>query len=267
MTHALIFTDLDGTLLDAETYSWQVSLPALQRLYTPDRRVIFCSAKTASEQRHIRHAVGHNDPYIVENGSAAIMTRVDKNDDAVPDNMIQVFGLPAPQVRRRLEVVRQVTGLALPAFSQMPTHQVVRLTGLDAAAAARAQQRDYSETVVLPRAADDATIAQFQAACAAQDLKAPSGGRFYTVTGANADKGAAVRYIINTYRQRLGDVRSIGIGDSPNDASMLAAVDSAYLVKRPDGTWRDVAVAGLIRLDGIGPAGFVQMVEREFGKA
>jgi predicted mannosyl-3-phosphoglycerate phosphatase (HAD superfamily) len=47
-----------------------------------------------------------------------------------------------------------------------------------------------------------------------------------------------------------------GFGDSYNDAAMLGAVDVPFLVQRPDGSWADLPVDAIGRLDGIGPAGW-----------
>jgi len=33
MTHYVVFTDLNGTLLDANTYSWAAATPALEALH------------------------------------------------------------------------------------------------------------------------------------------------------------------------------------------------------------------------------------------
>jgi hypothetical protein len=43
---------------------------------------------------------------------------------------------------------------------------------------------------------------------------------------------------------------------------MLSAVEVPMLVRRPDGTWADLEVPGLIRLGGIGPVGFAEAAGR-----
>ncbi|MGH7828798.1 MAG: HAD hydrolase family protein, partial [Candidatus Binatia bacterium] len=45
----IIITDLDGTLLDESTYSFQASLPAIQRVTSQGIPLILCSSKTRSE--------------------------------------------------------------------------------------------------------------------------------------------------------------------------------------------------------------------------
>ncbi len=251
MTEILLFTDLDGTLLDAKTYSPEGSRAALERLQARGIPVIFCSAKTHAEQQPIRAALNVEHPYIVENGSAVIF----------PDGERHLLGLPAAQLHESLEAIQQASELEFQGFRDISVEEVAEVTGLSLQAAALARTRDYSETIFTQF--DAPTLARFQALCAERGLKCPSGGKFYTVTGANADKGRAVRWLIQHYRERYrGNLVTVGIGDSPNDAPMLAAVDQAYLVQRPEGIWRELNVPGLVRIPAIGPAGFSAMVEQ-----
>jgi len=64
----LIFTDLDGTLLDHDTYGWEEALPALdlcRRLGVP---VILVSSKTRAEMDVLQNRLGLSAPFISENG-------------------------------------------------------------------------------------------------------------------------------------------------------------------------------------------------------
>lgn len=246
----VLFTDLDGTLLDAETYSPEGSRAALSRLQAVGIPVVFCSAKTHAEQEPIREALNVKQSYIVENGSAVIF----------PDDYRHVLGLPVAEIHEALAAIKQESGLEFHGFQELTVEEVAELTGLSPEAAALARTRDYSETVVTQF--NPETLEKFQALCADRGLKCPSGGKFYTVTGANADKGRAVTWLSDHVREENPDLVTIGIGDSPNDAPMLAAVDQAYLVQRPEGIWREVDVPGLIHLPAIGPAGFTEMVNQ-----
>ena len=70
MLHYVVFTDLDGTLLDSETYSYGKSLAMINRLRESGTPLIFCSAKTRVEQEVYRSELGLFHPFIVESGSA-----------------------------------------------------------------------------------------------------------------------------------------------------------------------------------------------------
>jgi mannosyl-3-phosphoglycerate phosphatase len=64
----IVFTDLDGTLLDYGTYSWNEALPALSRLRALRIPVVLCSTKTAAEMQPLARELRLEAPYIVENG-------------------------------------------------------------------------------------------------------------------------------------------------------------------------------------------------------
>ena len=143
-------------------------------------------------------------------------------------------------------------------YRDLTDAELARLAGLDLEAAGRARRRHYSETLVeeLPAA----TWARLEAEFAAEGLECRHGGRFHTVTGAGTDKGRAVRQVIALYARAYGrPVQTVGLGDSANDEPLLAAVDHAFLVAREDGTWAEVAVPGLQRVDGRGPHGWVEV--------
>jgi predicted mannosyl-3-phosphoglycerate phosphatase (HAD superfamily) len=47
----VLFTDLDGTLLDLSSYSSKVVQSAVSRLKDADISIVFCSSKTFAEQQ------------------------------------------------------------------------------------------------------------------------------------------------------------------------------------------------------------------------
>lgn len=68
----IVFTDLDGTLLD-ESYSCEAAKPALDRVVRSSIPVVFCSSKTRAEIEVYRRELGIPDPFIVENGGAIVI--------------------------------------------------------------------------------------------------------------------------------------------------------------------------------------------------
>ncbi|MCC5024517.1 MAG: HAD hydrolase family protein [Candidatus Synoicihabitans palmerolidicus] len=117
----LVFTDLDGTLLEWSTYSPMIARPAMLRLREIGVPVVFCSSKTATEQRALRQALGiRSIPSIVENGAAIIVpdsAGLPTGNWALapgePGRRVKVLGMPRSEVLARLERVRFRTGLEL----------------------------------------------------------------------------------------------------------------------------------------------------------
>lgn len=54
----LVFSDLDGTLLDSHSYDWQPAAPWLTRLREANVPVILCSSKTSAEMLYLQKNVG-----------------------------------------------------------------------------------------------------------------------------------------------------------------------------------------------------------------
>ncbi|UCH52084.1 MAG: HAD hydrolase family protein, partial [Chloroflexota bacterium] len=65
-TKLVIFSDLDGTLLDRATYSYDKALPTVDYLRERGIPIVFCSAKTRVEQEVYRRELKVFHPFIVE---------------------------------------------------------------------------------------------------------------------------------------------------------------------------------------------------------
>ncbi len=62
MKSAMVFTDLDGSLLDHHSYSFVAREPALDHLRLASISVVPASSKTAAEILLLRDALGTTDP-------------------------------------------------------------------------------------------------------------------------------------------------------------------------------------------------------------
>lgn len=249
----VVFTDLDGTLLDAR-YRFDAARPALAALKARGVPVVFCSAKTRAEQETLRRAMALNHPFIVENGSAVFIPpryfsrahgRPLHGYDAV------VLGVPTAEIRK--EIARLQQRYRLVGYQDLGVDEVARVTGLDPESARRARARDFGETLV---EADPKALAVL-----AQKFHVVSGGRFTQVFGKGADKGKAVRLLASFYREQ-GPIATVGIGNAENDAPMLAAVDTPVLVQNPGGVHAALGVPGLARVQGVGPEGWRAAITR-----
>jgi mannosyl-3-phosphoglycerate phosphatase family protein len=246
-THApiVVVTDLDGTLLDHDTYEAGPAAAAVTALQDAGIVIVCCSAKTRTEQQVHRRQLAIDGPFIVENGAAVV------GDDDVP---VEILGLAYDEVRRRLARAAANLGITVRGFADMPPDELMQRTNLSEEAALRAKAREYTEAFVVVDAAPDPDA--LAAALAQAGLTLQRGARFWTASGAH-DKGLAVERLRQRLARDLGDRPLLyGLGDTYNDAAMLAAVDVPLLVQRSDGTWADLAVDGLERLPGIGPAGW-----------
>lgn len=243
---AILFSDLDGTFLDQETYLPGPALDAAFGLLDAGIGVVFCSAKTRSELLHLLQDFGFEAPFIVENG-AAVASR---------EGILFELGRPYEDVADDLAEAAAEVGIGVRGYGDMTIPEISEVTGLGSGAAARARDREYSVTFHVT--SDEDRLDALADALAERGLRMVRGARFFSAQG-HHDKGMAIR----RYLGRLQELPpTFGVGDYGNDVEMLAAVDYPMLVQRPDGRWADVPVPGIHLLDGIGPAGWVMAAHR-----
>lgn len=266
-TQLIIFTDLDGTLLERRTYDYREALPALDQVKERAIPLVFCSSKTRAEQEALRDHFGIKDPFIVEDGGAAYIDRgyfsfsFAHRCSRGPYLVIEL-GTPYDTIRRAVTDVAVETGIPLRGYGDMNAAEVAALTGLDAASAVRAKDREYEETLVDDLSPEELT--RLERAFAGRGLTMTRGSSFFGVKGAH-DKGAAARRLIELYRRQYGDVIFAGIGDGTNDESLLAAVDKPYLVERDGGGWVEMSAPGLNTVTGVGPVGWRRAMSELIG--
>jgi mannosyl-3-phosphoglycerate phosphatase len=265
----IVFSDLDGTLLDHRTYSFEPARPALEALRESGVPLVLCTSKTRLETEHWRRALANVHPFIVENGGAVFVpeayfgpeTEFDKREGGYG---VLEFGRPYAELRRALEAIRASTGLPLRGFGDMTVEEIADRAGFSRQDAARAAAREYDEPFT---GVEDAGLPRVVREAAALGLQVVSGGRFHHLVGGN-DKGRAVRAIRALYEVSRGPVRTVGLGDSANDVPMLFSVDVPILVRRPDGGHLDAThLAGLVIAPYAGPEGWRKAVLRVLGGA
>lgn len=211
----IVFTDLDGTLLDRETYSFAPALPAILALRRRGIPLVLVSSKTQAEMEALREEMGNGDPYIVENGGAIVF----------PDGRTEAFAYSNGEARRVLAEASAGTGIPVRGFSEMTLQEIVSRSGLPAHAAALAAQRHYGEPFALLSASDPGPLL---AAIRASGFSVVQGGRFFHISK-GCDKSLAVCKLASI----LGDEQTAGLGDAPNDIEFLRAVGTPILVPSP----------------------------------
>jgi len=225
----VVITDLDGTFLDHDSYSYKAALPAvvlLRRLNVP---LVFCSSKTRSEILSLRKELANTAPYIVENGAAVCGL------DSFGDTGDRVFGCSYKQIRGTLVAIRDNKKFAFTGFADMSVAEVAACTGLSLKEAQQACAREFSEPLIWQDS--EANLGEFLQQLADAGLQAQQGGRFLTIAG-KTDKGKALNWLRHYYQSRFNNntaqseaIRIIALGDSPNDQSMLNAADIAVIIR------------------------------------
>lgn len=234
----LVFTDLDGTLLDPDTYRWDEAEPALAQCADLDVPVVLVSSKTRAEMNPLRLELGLSAPFVSENGGGIFFPGGrfwDPPPEAlfVDDLWKWSLGLPYQDVVGALREIRKELELDLRGFSDMAVDEISRLTGLEPERARLAAMREYDEPFIASRAGNS-EMERLIAAASKRGLLVTEGGRFHHLHG-GCDKGQALDKLLRWYVAVRGPVKTIALGDSPNDFTMMKRADYPVLVRSSRG--------------------------------
>lgn len=230
----IIFTDLDGTLLDPKTYRWDAAKPALGLCREKHVPVILASSKTRAELEIVLEALALPFPFITENGGGIYFpeTAFDappKQGERDKGRWKLSLGIPYPDVVRGFRDIREELGWRMRGFSDMTPEEIGRVTGLDPGAARLAAKREYDEPFLIleKEAKDPETLSR---AAVKRGFTLTSGGRFYHLQGRH-DKGRAMEEVLVRFDAIAQPVCSMALGDSENDFSMLERADYPVLIR------------------------------------
>ena len=214
----IVFSDLDGTLLDHETYSWEPARPALLRLRRLGVPVVLASSKTAAEIEVLQQDMGLSGlPAVLENGAGLIGLEDDKRE-GVDDYR---------KVRETLDKLPDDLRECFVGFGDLSVSEVSAATGLNMADAARAKARRFSEPGSW-QGSGDAQQA-FISALEKLGISARKGGRFLTLS-LGATKADQMDRVVDAF----GSSICIALGDAPNDIEMLEHADYGAIIHNPN---------------------------------
>jgi mannosyl-3-phosphoglycerate phosphatase len=270
----IIFTDLDGTLLDHQTYSFSAAVSALEILNAKGIPLVFCSSKTRAEIEYWRDKLGNRHPFISENGGGIFIPFSYFAEDhiraAVPKSKmvggyhVLVLGIPYQVLRGALKDLR-LSGFDIKGFGDMTPREVAEITGLSRKEAALAKKREFIEPLIFQ--GDKMNLSAFLTSVREKGLRLTQ-GRFYHLMG-DHNKGEGVDALKLLYQRKYGNIVTIALGDTPADVPMLENVDYPILVRNYRGEHDErIALPNLMRAEGIGPKGWnravIEFIREEF---
>lgn len=233
----LVFTDLDGTLLDHHTYQYDEAEALINDLNKRNIPLIYSSSKTRVEIESLRVATSNQHPFIVENGSAVYVPQkyfARKPHGTVPreDYWVKEFSEPRTHWLEILSRLQKHFDNCFTSFSQLGATGIAEVAELSLDQAKLANQRQYSEPIMWM---GDKEIRQaFINELVRAGAFVQQGGRFMSISG-NNDKGSALRWLLVQYQaqQPTETFHTVSLGDSQNDAPMLETSDTAIIVRSP----------------------------------
>jgi mannosyl-3-phosphoglycerate phosphatase len=231
----IVFSDLDGSLLDHETYDYAPAQEALDRLRSLDIPLVLATSKTLEEVLDLMEDLDLVAPFIIENGGALVIPEdyfvhgggAQESYDEIP------LSVGVDKLKSWLTAVQEQQGYSFRTMLDMSVLEVMDYTGLESGEAERAMMRRY--TIPMVWQDSDERLDDFGRRVREHGWSLLRGGRFIHLQG-QTDKARAMQECVRCFKSQ-GQDRSITIalGDSENDRGMLEAADYAIVIRRSSG--------------------------------
>ncbi|MCH9813247.1 MAG: HAD-IIB family hydrolase [Epsilonproteobacteria bacterium] len=233
----MIFTDLDGSLLNHEDYSFDEAKEMLGFIQAQKIPLIYTTSKTRKECEILQQEMKITGPFIVENGAAIYY----------PDREMELLGVEHSEIKAFIGSIADEFKINY--FSNMKIEEIMEYTLFEYEQAAYAKSRDFSEPFLIH---DERRLTELEVLAEAQGMKILKGGRFYHCVGIDQDKGMAVERAMKHFE----GYTSIGLGDNYNDIAMLNVVNIPVLIPHHEGKYIDFSLEGLHKASHKGSKGW-----------
>jgi mannosyl-3-phosphoglycerate phosphatase len=150
----VVFSDLDGTLLETGNDSLQGAAPVLHHLRSEGIPLVLCTSKTFAEVESYRARLENTHPFVVENGGAIYVPRgyfpfPFDHACAVGPYLVRQLGAPYEEMVEALRELSESTGVALKGFSNMSAEEIAEICSMTVEQAVRAKQRAHDEPFLI----------------------------------------------------------------------------------------------------------------------
>lgn len=258
-----VFSDLDGTILDFYTYSYENALEGINILKEQNIHLIPISSKTLPEMKQIIKELQLSCPFAFENGGGIAFPK--HGNKPAFDYRIEIVGLGIAELEEKLDMFREIIRSPISTLFEMDIEEIVEKTKLPHKSIMLIKKRESSIPFITSDPDTFINLDESNIVLEKHDLKITKGGRFYHLSSKNTGKGNAVNKIIDYLKKtyNVDNITSVGIGDSENDIPMLNVVDIPVLVRKPDNSIIDVKM-NVMKTEKIGPSGFTEAMKSIF---
>ena len=234
----LIFSDLDGTFLNHNTYSYG-SLKNYINNLDLEFELIFVTSKTFEEILEIQNKLNINHPFIAENGACIFfppgylkLTKNTQENFFIHNNYYcyKISKFKSEDLIKILSDFKKKYKFCF--YSEFSNESLCELTNLKLREAENSKNRLFTNPIFWKDTNEKLLNFKCDVMKINKGLKILKGGRFLHISD-NYNKAKAVKNFIKTIKSISNDrFLTVSLGDSENDICMLESTDYSCIVKR-----------------------------------
>jgi mannosyl-3-phosphoglycerate phosphatase len=250
--------------------------PASEALLEIERRkipLVLSTRGTRAQLETLRRKIGHAHPFITEGGGGLF----------IPDGYFSLrlegakragryfcvpFGRSSQEAGAAVEDIARLAGAEIVRYAEMSAREIARNTAMTERDAQASREREFSERFFFAGNTDLAAQS-FERIARDHKWQTRHSEPFWELFSGN-DEGKAVRYLMRLYREALRSrIRSVGIGASFEDLSLLMAADQTFLLPVSGSRFDDHLLSKLpnsARITVPGASGWNQTVRNVLGR-
>ena len=264
----LIFTDIDGTLINNDTFFEGKNIEIAETLHEHNHILIYNSSKTFNEIVNMQKKFNTSFPFICETGGGIYYKNLfTQASDELREGYSIMYESKKIEMFKKIikEEVQKNFKNDLDMFDDLCLDEKSRLSGLKGNDLHLASKRDFS--VLINWKSDEGRYSKFKSVLHRHGLKLIKGGRFSHIC-ASHDKGQAVKFFLNQIKSSglYNKIITIGIGDSTNDLEMLSNVDYACVVKSENNNdlMKKIDISKVLLSTNHAPEGWAECIHNIF---
>ena len=257
----VIFTDLDGTLLDKNTFKFDKIEKYFRELLSKDIIIIPNSSKTEAELSDFNKQYNLNLSFIAENGSSIHgLNLIHKN---LPEKMLlskttdEIYKIYkqniTPYLKEKITFILNLKSKEQEEIFSLPLDKMTL-----------AIKRNHSIPIIFNGTESEKN--ELIKIMNDSGLTIQTGGRIINICG-NVNKSKAISRTVELINTKINDeIITIGVGDNQNDIEMLRHTDYACLVKNDNFDSSLINIDNLIKSSEPSPEGWADVIKTAIQK-
>jgi len=238
LVNRLIFTNLEGALIDGDRNDWKQARSALSLAREKRIPVISVSNQTFEESIELQKEMSLNYPFIFEGGAGIAFPKKNFNkpakyySDEQSGYWICALSTSYANIRLELLNLRRNEKYQFLGFGDMKVEKIANLEGCSLAMAEMAKNRRHSEPIIWKDGAKE--FDKFIEATTKLNLTVTRAKNLLHVSGPG-DKSTSMLWLTKIYASSYGHIpHIIAIGGLKNDVPMLNAANTAVVIRQKE---------------------------------